>query len=124
MAKANYVSADFKENIELYRDALKDILRTARGKENAKSRGELSLELGITDRELRDLSADCVRNQNWPILSSSGGKGYFYPSTDPEKAIEELEAYQLENQSRIEKLKPKCSMANYWIHRARTQEWW
>jgi transcriptional antiterminator len=124
MARANYVSNCFLSEMEKHRKMLKQSLVQARGKQNSKSRKELSKELGISDRELRYLIADCVKTFKWPILSSSGGDGYFYPSRDPEQAKEELEAYRRENASRINNIKPKCDMADYWKDFINTKEWW
>lgn len=119
-----YIGKEFEKNIDSYRQKLKISLSTARGQENSKSRQELAEELGIGDRELRYLIADCVKTRKWPILSTSGGKGYFYPSKDPDRAKEELEAYYNENASRIRNLEPKCDMAAYWQEYLNTKEWW
>lgn len=121
---ASYINKEFEKNIDVYRAKLKASLATARGQENSKSREELSQELGIGDRELRFLIAECVKKCKWPILSTSGGKGYFYPSKDQAQAREELNAYYNENASRVKNIKPKCDMANHWIQYMETEGWW
>lgn len=120
----SYINKEFEKKIDVYRAKLLESLATARGQENSKIREELSQELGIGDRELRFLIADCVKKYKWPILSTSCGKGYFYPSKDQAQAREELDAYYLENASRIKNIKPKCDMAAYWQEYLNTKGWW
>lgn len=56
------------------------------GAEAAKTRSQLSVELGISDRELRRRIAE-ARERGVPIVSSSRTAGYYIAATDAERRI-------------------------------------
>ncbi len=56
------------------------------GADKPKTREQLSRETGCTDREVRQAIL-AARNRGVPIVSTSGGSGYYIAKTEIEKMI-------------------------------------
>lgn len=72
------------------------------GRENAITRSELSKQIGISDRQVRDLIHYARRDT--PILNTQDGKGYFIPDMDNEEEVLLLEAYVKQENARLKSI--------------------
>lgn len=72
------------------------------GRENAITRSEFSKQIGISDRQVRDLIHYARRDT--PILNMQDGKGYFIPDMDNEEEVLLLEAYVKQENARLKSI--------------------
>lgn len=72
------------------------------GRENAVTRAELSKQIGISDRHVRDLIHYARRDT--PILNMQDGKGYFILDMDNEEEVLLLEAYVKQENARLKSI--------------------
>ena len=72
------------------------------GRENAVTRAELSKQIGISDRQVRDLIHYARRDT--PILNMQDGKGYFIPDMENEEEVLLLKSYVKQENARLKSI--------------------